>query len=108
MSLADEVRAKEEIASAGKNLEKLMEDATQALAEKANSLAVSALDDGRSWHAGLSHIFENPEFLCILDFFKSIFFNAKHFCAVIDKFSFILVCLLCFNKISFVVFEITA
>ena len=62
MSLADEVRAKEEIASAGKNLEKLMVDATQALAEKANSLAVSALDDGRSWHAGLSHVFENPEF----------------------------------------------
>jgi len=61
MSLADEVRAKEEIASAGKNLEKLMVDATQALAEKANSLAVSALDDGRSWHAGLSHVFENPQ-----------------------------------------------
>jgi heat-inducible transcriptional repressor len=62
MSLTDEVKTKEEVWDVRDNLDKLMEEATQALAERTNSLSVSALDDGRSWHAGLANVFVNPEF----------------------------------------------
>jgi len=62
MSLADEVKTKEDVWDFRKNLDKLMEEATQALTERTGSLSVSALDDGRTWHAGLSRIFDNPEF----------------------------------------------
>lgn len=62
MSLADEVKAKEEVWDSRRDLDRLMEEATQALAERTGSLSVSVLDDGRSWHAGLANIFESPEF----------------------------------------------
>lgn len=62
MSLADEVKTKEDVWDSRRDLNKLMEEATNALAERTQSLAVSALNDGRSWHAGLANIFSNPEF----------------------------------------------
>jgi transcriptional regulator of heat shock response len=62
MSLTDEVKAKEEVWDVRDDLDKLMEEATQALAEKTKALSVSALDDGRTWRAGLANVFINPEF----------------------------------------------
>lgn len=66
MSVVDEVRAKEEVWDARADLKNLMEEATHALAERTQSLAVSALDEGgvdkKFWHSGYSYIFQNPEF----------------------------------------------
>jgi len=62
MSLTDEVKTKEDVWDSRRDLDKLMEEATQALAERTGALSVSVLDDGRNWHAGLANVFENPEF----------------------------------------------
>ncbi|MBI3443166.1 hypothetical protein HY008_00685 [Candidatus Woesebacteria bacterium] len=62
MSLVDEVKAKEEVWDARSNFDELMEEATHALAEKTNSIAISATDEGDTWSSGYSHIFQNPEF----------------------------------------------
>ena len=62
MSLAEEVKVKEEVWDARNNIEDLIEEATHSLAARTNNLAVAALDDGRSWHAGLANVFNNPEF----------------------------------------------
>lgn len=62
MSLADEVKAKEEIKGAGGDLDKILTEATHALAERTRSLALAATDEGRLWHAGYANIFANPEF----------------------------------------------
>jgi heat-inducible transcriptional repressor len=62
MSLTDEVKTKEEVWDSRADIDKLMEEATQALADRTESLSVAALDDGRTWHAGLANVFSNPEF----------------------------------------------
>lgn len=62
MSLADEVKAKEEIWDARKDPGVLLEEATRALAERTRSLAIAALEKGGVWHSGYSNIFLNPEF----------------------------------------------
>lgn len=62
MSLVDEVKAKEEVWDVRDDLDKLMDEATEALAQHTKSLSVAALDDGRTWHSGLANIFVNPEF----------------------------------------------
>jgi len=62
MSVADEVKAKEEVWDSRENLYDLMEETTHALAERTRCLAVSALDEGKVWHAGYANLFLNPEF----------------------------------------------
>jgi heat-inducible transcriptional repressor len=62
MSLADEVKAKEEVWDARRDLPRLFREATHALAEHTKSLAVGATDEGRVWHSGYANIFLNPEF----------------------------------------------
>lgn len=63
VSLADEVKAKEEIWDVRSNLDKLLEEATHALAEKTKSLAVAATSNSdRIWLSGYSNIFLSPEF----------------------------------------------
>jgi len=62
MSLSDEVKAKEEVWDVRNNIDLLMHEATEALAERTKALSVSALEDGRTWHAGLANVFVNPEF----------------------------------------------
>lgn len=62
MSLADEVKTKEEVWDSRGNVDDLMEEVTKALSERTNSLAVSAMDNGKVWHAGYSNVFDNPEF----------------------------------------------
>jgi heat-inducible transcriptional repressor len=62
MSLADEVRTKEEVWDSRNNLDNLLDEATHALADRTKSLAVAAMDEGKMWHAGYANIFKNPEF----------------------------------------------
>lgn len=62
MSLADEVKTKEEVWDSRNDVDDFMEEATKALSERTNSLAVSAMDNGKIWHAGYSTVFGNPEF----------------------------------------------
>lgn len=62
MSLADEVKAKEEVWDAREDMGQLMRDATQALAQRTNTLAISALDN-KFWYSGYANVFRNPEFM---------------------------------------------
>ncbi len=63
MSLADEVKVKEEVRGKVDNLHEFLDEATHELSHVTQTLAVCALDKGdRVWHAGYSHVFENPEF----------------------------------------------
>ncbi len=62
MSLAEEVKAKEDVWDNRDNFSNLMESATKALSHKTNSLSVAATEDGSIWSHGHSHLFEFPEF----------------------------------------------
>ncbi|HWA52231.1 MAG TPA: hypothetical protein VG895_04205 [Patescibacteria group bacterium] len=62
LGVVDEVQAKEQVASAKDDFDKLMSNATQALANKTHSLAVAATDEGDVWRAGMKNVFDNPEF----------------------------------------------
>lgn len=62
MSVAEEVKAKEKVWDARGNLDNLVEEATAALAEATQSLAVGAINEGKVYHSGYANIFRNPEF----------------------------------------------
>src|SRR3989337_1603398 len=63
MSIAEEVKAKEDVWDARKDMDRLLDDATHALAEQTKSLAVAAVDSyDKVWSAGYSNVFLNPEF----------------------------------------------
>lgn len=62
MSLTEEVKTKEEVWDAREDLDELLHEATQALAERTKNLAVAATDEGKVWYAGYANIFANPEF----------------------------------------------
>lgn len=63
LSLAEEVKVKEEIMNVRDNLYDLLDEATHILAEKTRSLAIATLsDEEKVWHAGYSNVFLNPEF----------------------------------------------
>lgn len=62
LSVTDEVRAKEEVWDSRADMDRLMRDATHALASQTRYLAVSALDNGDAWAFGHSNLFQDPEF----------------------------------------------
>ncbi len=62
MSVAEEVKAKEQIWDSRRDLDSLVEEATHALAESTKNLAVGAIDEGKVWHAGHANVFRKPEF----------------------------------------------
>jgi len=66
MSLSDEVRAKEDVWDSRANFDKLMTEATHALADRTNAIAVAVTDDGDSWRWGYDNIFSHPEFANII------------------------------------------
>lgn len=72
MSLTDEVKTKEEVWDSRDDLDKLMGEATQVLADRTHALAVAAMDDGSVWRAGHGYVFEQPEF-CDLKMCQGIF-----------------------------------
>jgi transcriptional regulator of heat shock response len=62
LGVMEEVKAKEEVWDARSDFDKFMNEATQTLANKTNSLALAATDDGEIYKAGMKNIFDNPEF----------------------------------------------
>src|SRR3989304_3269068 len=67
MSLAEEVKAKEDVGKGKGDIDKIMEEATHALAKQTGNLAVAAVDTyDKIWHAGYANIFQNPEFADML------------------------------------------
>ena len=63
MSLAEEVKAKEDVLGARSDYNELLNEVTHALSQVTSSLAVCTLDnEDRVWHAGYANVFLNPEF----------------------------------------------
>lgn len=63
MSLAEEVKVKEEVMGARDDMEEFLEEATHSLAQATKALAVAALDkEEKIWHSGYANVFANPEF----------------------------------------------
>lgn len=98
MSLTDEVKAKEEVWDVRDNIDELMAEATHALAQRTQNLAIGALpDENKIWHSGYANIFHSPEFanvaLCTeifsmieeVDRINEIFFQ-KEYTSPIDVF----------------------
>ncbi len=64
MSLTEEVKTKEKVRNSKGDFNKLMDEATEALAQSTNALAVAMMDDDEnSWSSGYAHFFDNPEFM---------------------------------------------
>ena len=62
LSVAEEVATKEKVWDARFSFERLLKEATRALAEQTHSLAVAATKDGQIYHSGYSFLLEMPEF----------------------------------------------
>lgn len=62
LSAAEEVAAKEKVWDARFDFDQLMRQAVRALAEKTQSLALAATDQGDVYHAGYANILQIPEF----------------------------------------------
>ncbi|KKQ42616.1 MAG: Heat-inducible transcription repressor hrcA [Microgenomates group bacterium GW2011_GWC1_37_8] len=63
MSVAEEVKAKEEVVGARQDISVLLDEATHELAHITKSLSVATLDeDDKIWHSGYAYVFSNPEF----------------------------------------------
>lgn len=63
MSVADEVKVKENVFEAKDDIDKLLEEATHGLADVTKSLAVATMDKGKkAWHSGYANVFLSPEF----------------------------------------------
>ena len=63
MSVAEEVKVKEEVRGGKDDLDLLLDEATHALSQATQSLSVAALsEEDKVWHSGYSHVFHNPEF----------------------------------------------
>jgi heat-inducible transcriptional repressor len=62
MSVAEEVAVKEKIWDYRQEIDKLLREATKALAEKTHTLALTATNEGDLYYAGAANILEMPEF----------------------------------------------
>lgn len=62
LSLADEVKAKEEVWDERDNMDRLLNEATHSLASRTGGLAVTITEDGSVWHSGHANMFLFPEF----------------------------------------------
>jgi len=62
LSIKDEVVLKERLWRDRFEFDKMMREATKALAEKTKALAISALDEGKVFYSGLANILDMPEF----------------------------------------------
>jgi heat-inducible transcriptional repressor len=60
VSVADEVKVKEDVWDSRNNLEELMKETVHALANRTQCLAIGTLDDGDIWHAGYANVFLSP------------------------------------------------
>ncbi len=62
LSIADEVKAKEEVWDDRGNFDKFMGEMTRSLAQRTGNMAVTITDDGTVWQAGHANVFAYPEF----------------------------------------------
>ncbi len=63
MSLAEEVKVKEGVMDAKRDVDRIIEEATHSLAQTTRSLAVGTIDDeDKLWSSGFANVFTNPEF----------------------------------------------
>lgn len=62
MSVAEEVAVKEKIWDYRQEIDKLLREATKALAEKTHTLALTATNEGDLYYSGAANILEMPEF----------------------------------------------
>ncbi len=62
MSLADEVKAKEEVWDDRGNFDKFANEMTHSLADRTGGMAITAMQDGSVWQAGHGNLFSYPEF----------------------------------------------
>lgn len=62
LSVAEEVAVKEKIWNYRQEIDKLLREATKALAEKTHTLTVTATNEGDLYYAGAANILEMPEF----------------------------------------------
>jgi heat-inducible transcriptional repressor len=62
MSLADEVKVKEDVWDSRKNFDHFMDEMTHSLSDMAKNPAIAATSDGKVWKAGFPSVMENPEF----------------------------------------------
>jgi transcriptional regulator of heat shock response len=69
--VAEEVSVKQKIWDHRHQFEKLLKEATKALAEKSRTLAVAATEEGDFYYAGTANILDFPEFYDI-DLTKSL------------------------------------
>lgn len=62
MSLAEEVKAKEEVWDERGNFERFVNEMTHSLADRTGNMAITVTEDGNVWQAGHANIFSYPEF----------------------------------------------
>jgi heat-inducible transcriptional repressor len=86
LSVTDEVAVKEKIWGSRHELNKLLTQATKALASKTASLAITTTDKGDIYHAGYSNVLDLPEFFDI-DVTKTVLSMIEDFEAIDRIFS---------------------
>lgn len=62
LSVAEEVAVKEKVWSYRQEIDKLLREATKALADKTKTLAITATNEGDLYYAGAANILDMPEF----------------------------------------------
>lgn len=62
LSITEEVSTKEQVWDYRHNLDRLLQQATLALAEQSQTIAVACTDQGHAYSAGYAHILNMPEF----------------------------------------------
>lgn len=62
LSVAEEVAVKDKICYYRQEIDKLLREATKALADRTKSLAITATQNGDLYYAGIAHILDSPEF----------------------------------------------
>ncbi len=65
MSLADEVKTKEEVWDVRNDVSSLMDEAVHSLSKRTGSLAIGVVEDLGVWHSGYANVFLSPEFIDI-------------------------------------------
>lgn len=65
LSVTEEVAAKEKVWDFRNEVDRLLKEATRALAEKTSMLSVATTDQGKVFHSGYANILEIPEFFDI-------------------------------------------
>jgi len=62
LSVAEEVAVKEKVWNYRQEIDKLLREATKALAEKTKTLAITATNEGDLYYSGAANILDMPEF----------------------------------------------